>query len=65
MDTVDWRNIDWQPINALTGGTLQFPLGLNLTPWFLKGFDPPKLPGQQPVHPSGVQQPPGSAPYIT
>lgn len=57
MDTVNWHDIDWQPINALVGGTLQFPRGLNLTPWFLKGFDPPKLPGQQPAHLCRMLQP--------
>lgn len=41
-----WRDIHWQPINALTGGTIQFPSGLNLKPWYLKGFSPSVLPGQ-------------------
>lgn len=45
VDLKHWRNIDWQPINALTGGTLQFPTGLGLKPWFVKGFKAPTVPG--------------------
>ena len=45
VDREDWRDIDWQPLFALIGGTQQFPRGLHLTPWFLKGFKGPTLPG--------------------
>ncbi len=46
VDLENWRNINWQPINALTGGTLQFPTGLGLKPWYLQGFQSPTVPGQ-------------------
>ncbi len=46
MDLEDWRDIHWQPINALTGGTLQFPTGVGLKPWYLQGFKAPTVPGQ-------------------
>ncbi len=46
MDTDNWRDIHWQPINALTGGSVQFPTGVGLKPWYLKDFKPPALPGQ-------------------
>jgi hypothetical protein len=52
VDREDWRDIDWQPISALSGGTLQFPTGLGLTPWFAKAFKPPRVPGACMVHAS-------------
>ena len=45
VDLETWRNIHWQRIDALTGGTLQFTTGLGLSPWYLKDYSPPKLPG--------------------
>ncbi|CAL8465540.1 g5076 [Coccomyxa elongata] len=51
VDLENWRNINWQPINALTGGTLQFPTGLGLKPWYLQGFQSPTVPGLVPGTP--------------
>jgi hypothetical protein len=45
VDLKYWRDIDWQPIDALTGGTRQFTSGLGLAPWYIKAFKPSKLPG--------------------
>ncbi|EIE23036.1 hypothetical protein COCSUDRAFT_63419 [Coccomyxa subellipsoidea C-169] len=51
VDTDNWRDIHWQPINALTGGSVQFPTGVGLKPWYLTDFKPPALPGLQPGTP--------------
>ena len=55
MDVDNWRDINWQPINALTGGTLQFATGLGLKPWYLKDFKPSTLPGATPFLPTLCQ----------
>eukprot|EP00884_Botryococcus_braunii_P018123 jgi/Botrbrau1/4995/Bobra.0396s0021.1 len=33
------ETIVWEKINALTGGTLEYPTGLGLTPWYLAAFN--------------------------
>ena len=45
VDKEDWRNINWTPISALTGGTSKFKTGLGMKPWYAKGHVDPAGPG--------------------
>ena len=46
VDLKNWRDVDWTPINALTGGSTQFRTGLGLKPWYVKGHARPQGPGE-------------------
>ena len=46
VDKEDWRNINWTPISALTGGTSKFKTGLGMKPWYAKGHMDPAGPGE-------------------
>jgi hypothetical protein len=45
---INWRDINWTPIDALTGGTEKFKTGLGLKPWYVKGHEDPPTPGESP-----------------
>ena len=49
VDKEDWRNINWTPISALTGGTSKFKTGLGMKPWYAKGHVDPAGPGGRPI----------------
>ena len=46
VDLKHWRNIDWTPIHALTGGSDKFQTGLGLKPWYVRGHTHPQGPGK-------------------
>ena len=48
VDKINWRDINWTPIDALTGGTEKFKTGLGLKPWYVKGHEDPPTPGESP-----------------
>ena len=48
VDKENWRDIDWTPINALTGGTSKFKTGLGMKPWYVKDHVDPTGPGEKP-----------------